>query len=292
MTNPIFNMEYPVKIANLLDQVVRVLRESHDLNVSCYAESFLAQTLEKRLQAAVETSGGYLKRLAEDGAEAEAFSASLRVTYSEFFRNPLSFDLLEQLILPKLLSEAEQSGRREIRVWSAGCAAGQEAWSIAILLDEIIGARDKRLDYRIFATDLSESNLALANAGIYSAETLANVRLRHLRGYFSQQNDSFAMAPRLRVHVDFSLYDLLDERVSSPPPSIYGDFDIVMCCNVMLYYRPEKQRFILDRLWHCLAPGGYLMTDGTERQIVASAGGFRSVAVTAEVFQKKTFNHG
>jgi chemotaxis methyl-accepting protein methylase len=200
----------------MLDAVITMMRETHGRDVSVYNESFLITSLGKRRQAsACANTASYLKRLVQDAREAEAFHCSLRVGYSEFFRNPLAFSLLEQVILPGLTEEKVRS-RGEIRIWSAGCAAGQEAWSVAILLDELAAARAKPVPFRIFATDLSEEDLELARRGAYSAAAVGNVRLRHLNGCFSRQGDAYAIAARLRERVDFSLYDLLDDGLLQP----------------------------------------------------------------------------
>jgi chemotaxis protein methyltransferase CheR len=106
---------------------------SHGVDLTPFDAKFLAKTLDKRAAASVETAEAYGERLAQDFSEAEALLQSLHIGYSEFFRNGLAFALLERLILPGLLEAKEKSGRGEIRVWSAGCATGQEAWSLAIL---------------------------------------------------------------------------------------------------------------------------------------------------------------
>jgi chemotaxis methyl-accepting protein methylase len=266
-----------------MDAVIAVMRRVHGLDVSCYDAAFLAKSTERRRMAATgENLAAYLERLAGDCTEAEAFCRSLRIVYSEFFRNPIAFALLEQLVLPGLLALREQSGGGVLRIWSAGCAGGQEAWSVAILLDEMAtGGRA----YRIFATDLSESDLALGRSGVYPAAALRNVRLHHLDAYFFRRGDAYALTARLRDRVDFSVYDLLDKGTTSPPCCIYGEFDLVLCSNVLIYYRPQAQRLILDKVRRSLAPGGYLLTGETERQIVERVGGFRAVAPPAALFQ-------
>lgn len=269
-----------------LAELVDVLRRSHGIDVSVYEEAFLAKSFARFLAiAGFDAYENCLLRLSEDPEAAAAFVRSLRVTYSEFFRNPLAFALLEQLVLPSLLEAKEQDGRTEIRVWSAGCAAGQEAWSVAIMLDELLGPRDKTLSYRIFATDLSEPELAQARDGVYSAAALGNVSLRRLAGCFLRQDEFYAIAPRIRERVAFSPYDLVDECTTCPAASIYGEFDLVLCSNVLLYYRSQTQHFILDKLRRGLASGGYLMTGESERAIVEDAGGFHAVAPPATIFR-------
>lgn len=270
-----------------INKLISVMRQTHGIDISFCEVSFLAKSIEKRRQAiAAETPTAYLERLSEDCAEAEAFFRSLRISYSEFFRNPLAFALLEQIILPGMIEESTRIGRGELRVWSAGCAAGQEAWSVAILLQELAACRECPPAFRIFATDVSEPDIALGISGVYRADAVGNVRWRHLRSYFSGQGDCFTIIPQLRNRVDFCIHDLLDERTTCPPASIYGHFDLVLCCNVLLYYRPEMQRLILEKLKSCLSTGGYLITGETERQIAENAGGFHAVAPPASVFQK------
>ena len=272
---------------------VRILEQVHGLDISPYEESFLRKSIDKRLAVTgIETFAAYGEYLAEHREEAEIFCSSLRVIYSEFFRNPLAFAVLEQVILPGLIAEKKQSGRGGIRVWSAGCAAGQEVWSIAMLLDELTGAENRTLAYRIFASDLSETDLSHARTGIYAADELKNVRLRHLDTCFSRQGEFYSIVPRIRSQVQFASYDLLETNTICPPASIYGEFDLVLCSNVLLYYRHEAQVQILNKLRESLATGGYLMTGETERQIVADRiGGFCAVVPPTAVFQKKNIYH-
>ncbi len=272
-----------------------MIRGTHGRDLSGYDEGFLAKMLRKRMTASDSgTAAAYLDRLADDPAEAEDFFQSLRIGYSEFFRNPLTFALLEQLVLPGLVEAREKSGRAEIRIWSAGCAGGQEAWSVAILLDELLAMRNRSLPFRIIATDISEAELAAARQGLYDAAAVRNIRTGHLRDYFSCKGESYVVAPRLQAHVDFSFYDLLDEQSSSPSAGVFGDFDLILCSNLLFYYRPGVQQFILKKVRHGLSPHGYLVTGEAERAIVDQADGFRAVAPPAAVFQKsnENFNHG
>ncbi|GBE14955.1 MAG TPA: protein-glutamate O-methyltransferase CheR [Proteobacteria bacterium] len=269
-----------------LNRIIRVMDQAYGRDISPYDETFLAKSIDRRLAAAgVKTFSAYGAYLSENRAEAEVLSDSLNISYSEFFRNPLTFALMEQLILPDLVEKKSRNNRGEIRILVAGCAGGQEAYSIAILAEEATAVREDPVLCRIFAVDLSKTELARAQAGSYSTEDVGNVCLRRLNACFSRRKNSFIVAPRIRKRVIFSLYDLLDKHTTSPPDSIFGDFDLVLCCNVLLYYRPETQRLILDKIRRCLSPGGYLVVGWTEHQIVKSAGGFRSAFPPATVFR-------
>ena len=110
------------------------MRRQHGLDLACYEDRFLASALARRCRALrVDTPAAYLERLARDLTEARTLHRSLRIVYSEFFRDPLTFALLEQSILPALVGEKERRRPAEIRIWTAGCAAGQETGSVAIL---------------------------------------------------------------------------------------------------------------------------------------------------------------
>jgi chemotaxis methyl-accepting protein methylase len=269
-----------------LQAVVRSIQEVHGQDLARYDETFLARSLARRQAAtAAATPADYAGRMAEDRAEGEALIRSLDIHHSELFRDPLSFALLEQRILPALAARKADTGPSELRVWSAGCAAGQEACSVAILLRELAEVSERAVSYRIFATDTSEAQLALGRAGVFDEAAMGKVRWAHVERWFARQGRSFAAAPELRERTDFSVYDLLDEQRSCPPSSIFGGFDLILCCNLLFYYRPEGQRLILDKLRRCLAVGGFLVTGDAERELVKGAG-FQPVFPSAAIFRR------
>jgi len=258
---------------------------AHGFDLAVYDEAFLTRSLAKRMEATGHANlADYAAFLCADAAEAVALFRSLRISYSEFFRNHLGFAVLEEVVLPRLLSGGNR--RDEIRVWCAGCGAGQEAYSVAMLLDELISVRGSTASYRIFATDISEAALALARLGIYDASSMGNVRTKHLHAYFSQNGETFTVAKSLKERIEFSLYDLLDERTSSPPVSIFGDFDLVICSNLLFYYRTEMQERILGKVLRSLSTDGCLLTGEAERGIIAQTGGFVAPMPPAPVFQR------
>jgi chemotaxis methyl-accepting protein methylase len=282
---PAFANPGPAGHSAPLEDIIALMREAHGRDLALFDEAFLAKSLQRRL-AGSGLAGwpAYLDRLVQDGAEAQALLASLNIGYSEFFREPLAFAWLEQVILPGLV---QQSGRTGLRVWSAGCAAGQEAWSVAILLDEQNAERGQPLPLRIFATDSSEAVLAEARAGVYDATSVQQLRLKHLHQYFTVTGDAYRIAPALRPRVDFSVFDLLAEGTSSPVAAVYGDFDLVFCCNLLFYYRPDVRQRILDKIVRALRPGGYCVTGAAEREIVARQTGLYAVAPPVAIFQKR-----
>jgi chemotaxis protein methyltransferase CheR len=275
------------------NEIIRILDQVYGRDISLYDESFLMKSIDRRLaETGLRTYQAYAGLLSENLPEALGLFQSLNINYSEFFRNALTFAVLEQIVLPCLVEAREKTGRAEIRIWSAGCAAGQEVYSVALLLDELAAVRGKPVPCRIFATDTNASELVAAQKGVFETSAVKNVRLKHLRTAFTQQGELFTLAPRIRNQVDFSDYDLLDGDTTCPAVSIFGDFDLILCANLLFYYRPDVRELILKKLHHCLKDNGYLVTGEAERMIVRQISGFHAVVPPASVFQKTPKKEG
>lgn len=272
--------------AAVLEAVARLLHGVPGPDAADYDPAFLLAGLQKRQQATASASmSGYVDRLAADPDEVRALRSTLNVAYSKFFRNTYDWALLKHLALPPLISAAAAQSAG-VRVWSAGCAEGQEAFSVAMLLAEQCGKQSRPQSFQVIATDISEPTLAAARLGVYDNAALENVALKYLESYFRPVGASFVVANTIASHVDFSLYDLLDPTSASPSAGIYGDFDLILCCNLLFYYRPEVQLRILDKVAGALRPGGYLMTGEVERDFVAEHALFRPVGVAGSLFEK------
>lgn len=172
---------------NLVNQEIKdvasLMRQKYGMEIAIYYnEDFLNKSLANRMTANMLPSlSAYLEFLLDNREEAAAFYRSLNINYSAFFREPFTYALLEHILLPQLVEE--RAGHGELRVWVTGCAAGQEAYSLAILLDEINAVRTAAVPYRIFDTDISEEILEIAQAGIYETDAVLNVRHKHLLKY-------------------------------------------------------------------------------------------------------------
>ncbi len=271
-----------------LKKIVSLLICDHGLDVTVFADSFLLKTINRRIESnAIENSlQAYFDYLSNNPKEVISLSQSLLNSHSEFFRNPLTFALLEQLVLPALLSAKKNDKKTSIRVWSSACAAGQEAYSIAILLDELAEMRGNDFTYQIFATDCSENELELARLGNYDFNYVQNVSLRRVRNCFKQTGNFFGIIPKLKQHVDFSYYNLLDESRVSPPASIYGEFDLVICSNLLFYYKPKLIHRILQKIHNIMSPEGFLVTSEAEQEIVSSVKSFSPIHISSPIFRK------
>ena len=270
-------------MSEALNRITGIMKTKYGKDISAYDPTFLIKSIEKRtLASGVSNVDAYGCYLGDSAAEAEIFLDSLHITYSHFFREPLTFALLEQYVLPNIIAGKPEGS--EVRVWSAGCAGGQEAYSVAMLISDMTQNSGMDIRYRIIATDICEASMALGRAGIYEPGAVQDVREKHLKRYFTKQDGMYAISQRLRKNVSFSHYDLLDTATSNPPESIFGDFDVVLCCNLLIYYTGELQQFIVKKLKRAMAKGGYLVTGEAERSLVEKSSKLKAVSIPSAVF--------
>jgi len=204
-----------------LEKIIWLLNLKYQTDISVYDRNFLHKALEKRLiLTSCVSAQEYSRYLSDNVKEAEEFFESLSIIYSEFFRNNLTFSILEQHILPRLIADKEKTGNTDIRVWSAGCAEGQEAYSIAILLNEIFNSSLKHFHYLIFATDKSLQVLKKAEKGIFDEIAVKNIPVKFLNKYFTNSNGKYTITDVIRHHIDFSHYNMLNKQTLSPPAGI------------------------------------------------------------------------
>jgi len=255
-------------------------------DISKYDDIFLNKSLQKRMtEMHCDTAGAYINILEQNKEEATKLIDSLNISYSEFFRNALTYSVLERIILPRLLLIKKTSTNKQLRIWSAACAGGQEPYSLAMLLQELKIGDNEKLNYRIFATDQCEAQVNHARKGIYDAAALNNLNMRRVKQWFTKHGDAYTVKPELKATLDFSVFDLFSEHLSAPPSSIFGDFDLVVCSNLLFYYKPEFQEAIVEKAGNCLADHAYLMVGETERGILQKFN-YKEVYPQSAIFQK------
>jgi chemotaxis methyl-accepting protein methylase len=262
-------------------------KQSISASISKYDERFLSNTLQKRSQEIGCTNADdYLNVIKQNTEEAGFFLKSLQVGYTEFFRNPLTFSVLEQIILPSLILKKKDTKRKEIRIWSAACAGGQEAYSLAMVMEELKNGDAEKFGYRIFATDQNEALVNEARKGHYTGNALNNLSLKRVNQWFNKKSDTYSLKQELKNNIDFSVFDLFSGQFSCPPASIFGEFDIVVCANLLFYYKDEYRQAILEKIRNCMAAGGYLVTGETERQILIDHN-YTETFPQSAIFRKK-----
>lgn len=205
----------------------------------------------------------YYAYLKDHSEESEALMKSITIKVSHFFRNPLDFEIISKVIGQIIQKNHEQS--KPFRVWSAGCATGEEPYSIAILTMQNL--YDQLIETDIIATDIDPDTIEKAKLGIYSKESIEEVKFGFLEKYFISENERYKLTDQIRKMVDFSVYDLLSMNTTFPPASVYGGFDLVLCRNVLIYYNKKYQNIIFSKLYNSLNQGAYLMLGEAENII-------------------------
>lgn len=272
---------------NQVNRIINHVFEKYNKDVSVFDESFLEKTIGARMTGtSISSMGKYCELLANSPDEALALLDSLTNAYSEFFRNPLTFAMLEQFVIPKLATGHNPENPSEIRIWSAGCAAGQEPYSLAMLTHHYKTSHPANSRFRIFATDVSEKQLQTAQQGIYDGKMLQNTRMAFVNDYFTKTENTYKVDDRIKSQVGFSVYDLLQQGSSAPPASIFGDFDLIMCSNVLFYYHPETRKMILSKFYRSLKQGGFFVTGEAEISIVKNCTEFKQYAAPTAIFIK------
>jgi chemotaxis protein methyltransferase CheR len=196
---------------------------------------------------------------------------------TDFFREPSHFAFMKTVAVPELLG-ARGRGSGRLKVWSSACSTGMEAYTIAIVLDEMVRA-GSRFQFRILGTDISTSVLRLAEAGIYSREMIAPVPEELAKRYFLSSRDrsraEVRVVPELRRSTHFMRMNLMD-----PVYPVDRDVDIIFCRNVLIYFEKHIQRKVVDRLCSHLRPGGYLMVGHSESMIHNGSTGLKQIQPT------------
>jgi chemotaxis protein methyltransferase CheR len=194
---------------------------------------------------------------------------------TDFFREPSHFDFMRATAVPELL---QNRGRGDLKVWSAACSTGMEAYTMAMVLDDM-ARTDRRLKFRILGTDISTTVLRLAKTAIYTRDVLAPVPPDFVKRYFlfarDRDSDEVRVVPELRRRANFMRMNLMD---ASYP--VDRDVDIIFCRNVLIYFEKETQRKVVEQLCSHLRPGGYLMVGHSESMVHSVVPGLKQIQPT------------
>ena len=241
------------EFAALLDRI----RERSGIDFSTYKTATIIRRLRGRMGATGHSSlGDYAKLLENDSQEYARLISSLLIKVTEFFRDPKVFDHLRDQTLPMLIDEARTHGR-QLRIWSAGCSTGEEAYSLAITLAEAMGNKPEPSEVRIFATDVDSAALAFARRGLYPPAALENVPAPLRARYFMKSDGGYEVVKSLRSLMIFGEHDL---GARAPFPRI----DLILCRNVLIYFRVPMQRAALETFGFSLRDDGRLVLGPSE----------------------------
>jgi two-component system CheB/CheR fusion protein len=245
----------------LLQKIFAQLRARTDRDFSRYKRSTILRRISRRMQLNyLEDLSKYVERLRERPEEVRALADDLLITVTHFFRDEEVFVKLQAEEVPRVFDRKAQTDG--IRLWSVGCATGEEAYSLAILFAEEAARREIAPHIQIFASDLHSRSLERAREGFYPGDIEADVSAERLRRFFQQENGGFRINKEIRDMVVFAPHNLL----ADPP---FSRMDLISCRNLLIYLEREVQHDVIELFHYALNPEGTLLLGSAETMDVA-----------------------
>jgi two-component system CheB/CheR fusion protein len=239
-----------------LNRIFHLLRSVTGNDFTHYKYTTIRRRIHRRMVLhGSEKPDDYIAYLQKNPAEARALADDLLICVTSFFREPEALEALAARVFPEILKG--RSPENAIRVWVAGCATGEEAYSVAICLTEFLERSGANVPFKIFASDISERAVEKARAGIYGMPALADVSPGRLKRFFVKANGGFQIAKSIRESCIFAR-----QNIAKDPP--FHNLDLITCCNVLIYFGPVLQRKALATFHYALKPGGFLMLGPSE----------------------------
>ncbi len=239
-----------------LNGILMLLRSGTGHDFSQYKKSTLGRRVERRMdQHGLDDMALYVRFLKEHPEELQNLFRELLINVTSFFRDPLAFAALKDEVLPSLL--AERPEHKVLRIWVAGCATGEEAYSLAILLHEWMEEHQQDLKIQLYATDLDDEAIATARMGRYPPNIEQDVSPERLLRYFSKDDTGYRVRKEIRERVVFAVQSVIKD-----PP--FTRLDLLSCRNLMIYLEPELQDRLIPAFHYALNPGGVLFLSPSE----------------------------
>ncbi|MGL5867890.1 CheR family methyltransferase, partial [Clostridium chrysemydis] len=219
------------------------------INLASYKPTQLNRRIDSLMsRIGVKSLEEYTKLIKTNYEERQRFLDFITINVTEFFRNPELFNELEGLLKEKVNKE-----KRSLKIWSAACSIGCEPYTLAMILKEI----NPSYKHKILATDIDSTILAKAKAGVYTNVEMKNVKKNIMDKYFTKQETKYLISPEIKSLVTFKKHDLILDRYES-------DFDLIVCRNVVIYFKNEVKAEIFKNFSKALRPGGLLFVGATE----------------------------
>jgi chemotaxis protein methyltransferase CheR len=216
-------------------------------------------------------------------AELAALLNGITVGETSFFRNPSQLDALRNVVLPRLVECRQKIADRQLRIWSAGCSTGEEPYTLGMVLLEEFGGRMQGWKFEIFATDINERSLAHAEKGLYEECSVGSLSPYFREKYFIAKGGNLQVTDELRAGIKFSRINLLDHDAVT---AMQG-FDLILCCNVLIYFDGNTKRRVLRHFYKGLRPHGYLFL-GHSESLYGVSDDFRLVHLPSSIAYVKS----
>ena len=241
---------------SLLRRILAQVRARTGHDFSKYKRATVLRRIARRMQVnKTDNFVTYIELLRDSEHEAQALMADLLISVTTFFRDKEVFEAVATQVVPSIFEGRSEND--SVRVWIPGCATGEEAYSIAMLLLEEASRREERPPIQVFASDLDNRALSIGREGVYPVAIEADVSQERLRRFFTREKDVYRVRQELRDTVLFASHDLLKD-----PP--FSRIDLISCRNLLIYLDRESQEQVCSTLYYALNPGGFLVLGQSE----------------------------
>ncbi len=244
------------KYEKALLKIFKLIRSSTGHDFSNYKRNTIRRRIERRLAVhKIKEINDYIRLLTEDNQEVKTLFKDMIITVTNFFRDPEAFDALKEKAIREIVHG--KPANYNIRVWVPGCATGEEAYSVAILLEEAVNELENKHDFQVFATDVDDDAIETARYGKYPDSISADVSKTRLIRFFSRFESSYKIKESIREKLIFAKQDLIKD-----PP--FSKLDLICCRNVLIYMNSELQRKVISLFHYTLNPNGFLFLGTSE----------------------------
>src|SRR5262245_17106670 len=266
-----------VEAGDQLARICTLLRRKTGHDFSRYKTTTLVRRIQRRMQVQqIVSVADYVDRVRQDPREAQQLFRDLLIGVTHFFRDPAAFAVLEREVMPRLFEHAGPDGG--MRIWTPGCATGEEAYSVAILVREQTQKLDVRSRVQIFAGDIDDEALEFARQARYPEGIAEHVTRERLERFFIKQNHSYQVTKDVRELCIFSTHNLIRD-----PP--FSRLDLIVCRNLLIYLEADLQRHVTNVFHYALRTGGYLFL-GPSESVVGPSGLFHTVDKKHRIFTR------
>ncbi len=239
----------------LLD-ILKLIQEHTPLDFQDYKRPTIIRRLVRRMTMnKIQNLTVYTKYLQNNPSEINVLAKEFLISVTHFFRDTAAFELIKEKVIPEIIDNKLLVDT--LKVWVVGCATGEEAYTLAILISEHLSEHKKNLEVKIFASDIDKEALSHAAKGIYGDNITKDLSHERLKKYFIKEENNYRVREQIRKMIIFAEHDIIKQ-----PP--YGKIDIICCRNVLIYFNPLLQRKILTTLHFSLNLGGYLLLGPSE----------------------------
>ncbi len=246
----------PATMVGGLKKTLLLLRTATGHDFSQYKPSTIRRRVERRMaQHGIPDAEAYACFLREHPEEIQPLFRQLLINVTSFFRDPQAFDLLKREVLEPMI--AERAYTDVLRIWVAGCASGEEAYSIAMVLRELLDEMQRDVAIQLYSTDIDDDAITAARAGLYPPNIAQDVSAERLRRFFAKDSAGFRVKKEIREMVVFALQSVIKD-----PP--FTRLDLLACRNLMIYLEPELQGRLIPTFHYALKPGGVLFLSTSE----------------------------